>query len=78
VKTECGARDRRGGEDLEELYQSDLRLALLAPDLVEAVLVGRVDQRVVLERLERPLPVGWEEQRHAWDLSLAAPPGGCL
>jgi hypothetical protein len=40
-----------------------LRLALLAPDLVEAILGGWVDQRVMLEELERPLPVGWEEQR---------------
>ena len=40
-----------------------LRLALLAPDLVEAILGGWADQRVMLERLERPLPVGWEDQR---------------
>jgi hypothetical protein len=35
---------------------------LLAPDLVEAILGGWVDQRMILEQLERPLPVGWEEQ----------------
>jgi hypothetical protein len=40
-----------------------LRLALPAPDLVEAILGGWADQRVMLERLERPLPAGWEEQR---------------
>ena len=40
-----------------------LRLALLAPDIVEAILGGWADQRVMLERLERPLPAGWEEQR---------------
>ena len=40
-----------------------LRLAILAPDLVEAILGGWADQRVMLERLERPLPAGWEEQR---------------
>ena len=39
-----------------------LRLALLAPDIIEAILGGWADQRVMLERLERPLPVGWEEQ----------------
>jgi hypothetical protein len=39
-----------------------LRLALLAPDIVGAIL-GRADQRVMLEELERPLPAGWEEQR---------------
>jgi hypothetical protein len=40
-----------------------LRLALLAPDTVEAVLAGRADQALMLERLERPLPASWEEQR---------------
>jgi hypothetical protein len=40
-----------------------LRLALLAPDIVEAILIGATDQAVVLEQLERPLPASWEEQR---------------
>ena len=40
-----------------------LRLALLAPDTVEAVLAGRADQALILEQLERLLPVSWEEQR---------------
>ena len=40
-----------------------LRLALLAPDIVEAILTGRTDQGMVLEQLERPLPASWEEQR---------------
>jgi hypothetical protein len=42
-----------------------LRLALLAPDILEAILGGWADHRVMLEALERPLPVGWEEQRRA-------------
>jgi hypothetical protein len=40
-----------------------LRLALLAPDLVDAILAGRTDQGMVLEQLERPLRASWEEQR---------------
>jgi hypothetical protein len=40
-----------------------LRLALPAPDLVEAILGGWADQPVMPERLERPLPAGWQEQR---------------
>ena len=40
-----------------------LRLAVLAPDIVEAILGGWADQRVMLERLERPVPMAWEEQR---------------
>ena len=51
-------------EKISKSYVSRiLRLALLAPDLVEAILGGWADQRVMLERLERPLPMGWEEQR---------------
>ena len=51
-------------EKISKSYVSRiLRLALLAPDLVEAILSGWADQRVMLEKLERPLPVGWEEQR---------------
>ena len=41
------------------------RLALFAPDLVEAILGGWADQQVMLEKLERALPVGWEEQRRS-------------
>jgi hypothetical protein len=40
-----------------------LRLALLAPDIVEAILGGWAVQRAMLEKLERPLAAGWEEQR---------------
>ncbi len=42
-----------------------LRLTLLAPDLVEAVLDGRLPKGVRLEDLVRPLPCGWGEQRRA-------------
>jgi hypothetical protein len=51
-------------ENISKSYISRiLRLALLAPDIVEAVLAGRSDQALMLERLERPLPASWEEQR---------------
>ena len=40
-----------------------LRLVLLAPDIVEAILLGRTDQGLILEQLERPLPAIWEGQR---------------
>jgi len=51
-------------EDIGKSYVSRiLRLALLAPDIVEAILVGRTDQALMLEKLERPLPVSWVEQR---------------
>jgi hypothetical protein len=51
-------------ENISKSYVSRiLRLALLAPDIVEAILAGRTDQALMLERLERPLPASWTEQR---------------
>jgi len=40
-----------------------LRLALLVPTIVEAILAGRTDQPLMLEQLERSLPTSWEGQR---------------
>jgi hypothetical protein len=51
-------------EDIGKSYVSrTLRLALLAPDIVEAILQGRTDQALMLQSLERPLPASWGEQR---------------
>jgi hypothetical protein len=51
-------------ENISKSYVSRiLRLALLAPDIVEAILAGRADESLMLERLERPLPASWGEQR---------------
>jgi hypothetical protein len=51
-------------ENISKSYVSRiLRLALLAPDIVESILAGRTDQAITLERLERPLPASWEAQR---------------
>jgi hypothetical protein len=51
-------------ENISKSYISrSLRLALLAPDIVDVILAGRTDQGVMLEQLERPLPASWEEQR---------------
>jgi hypothetical protein len=51
----------------ENISKSDisriLRLALLAPDIVEAILAGRMDQGLMLERLEQSLPANWQVQR---------------
>jgi hypothetical protein len=50
-------------ENISKSYVSRiLRLALLAPEFVEAILAGRADKSLVLENLQRPLPVTWEEQ----------------
>ena len=51
-------------EEINKRYISRiLRLALLAPDIVDTILAGRTDQALILERLERPLPASWAEQR---------------
>jgi hypothetical protein len=53
-----------GAENISKSYGSRiLLLALLAPDIVDAILAGRTDQGVVLEKPERPLPASWAEQR---------------
>jgi hypothetical protein len=66
-------------ENISKSYVSRIvRLALLAPDIVEGILAGSADQSLMLERLERPLPAGWEEQRARIlepKASLAAEPG---
>jgi hypothetical protein len=51
-------------ENISKSYVSRiLRLALLAPDIIGAILAGITDQPPLLEQLERPLPKDWQEQR---------------
>lgn len=42
-----------------------LRLTLLAPDIVEAILDGRQGLEVTLARVLKPFPVEWEGQRRS-------------
>ncbi|MCC2664415.1 MAG: hypothetical protein K0R41_4249 [Geminicoccaceae bacterium] len=57
-------------ENISKSYVSRiLRLALLAPDMVEMILEGRSHQALMLEQLERPLPACWEEQRRHPELA---------
>jgi hypothetical protein len=47
-------------EKINESYVGRvLRLTLLAPDIVEAILGGRQPAGLTLARLMRPFPVGW-------------------
>lgn len=57
-------RDLAAAEDINPSYVArTLRLTLLAPDIVEAILDGRHDpERVRLDRLMEPFPVVWSEQ----------------
>ena len=47
-----------GNPGSKSYFSRILRLALLAPDISEAILGGWADQRMMLEQLERPLPMG--------------------
>jgi hypothetical protein len=40
-----------------------LRLTLLAPDIVEAILDGKQGPEVTLARVLEPFPAAWAEQR---------------
>ena len=46
-----------------------LRLTLLAPDIVEAILAGRQPEGLKLADLLEPFPVEWAEQRERFGLS---------
>jgi hypothetical protein len=51
-------------EKIERGYLGTLlRLTLLAPEMVEAILNGRQPERVTLPRLLEGVPAGWGEQR---------------
>ncbi len=50
-------------EKINKSYVSRvLRLTLLAPDIVEAILDGRQAPEVTLPGLMKGFPVGWKEQ----------------
>ncbi len=45
-----------------------IRLTLLAPDIIEAVMSGKRPLELTLERLSQKFPANWEEQRREWGL----------
>ncbi len=49
-----------------------LRLTLLAPDIIQAIIDGREPSGLSLTTLTKPLPLEWEEQRKT--LGFAQPP----
>jgi hypothetical protein len=50
-------------EKINETYVGRvLRLTLLAPDVVEAIVNGRQPTELMLAQLMRPFPVGWRQQ----------------
>jgi hypothetical protein len=60
-------------ENINSSYVSRLlRLTLLVPELVEAILDGRQPEGVTLPALMGPFPVEWGRQAVVWPLSLSA------
>jgi hypothetical protein len=54
-------------EGINRSYLSrTIRLTLLAPDIVEAILNGTQPATLQLSDLEQPFPIDWEEQRTAF------------
>ncbi|WP_397541383.1 hypothetical protein [Roseovarius salis] len=49
-----------------------LRLTLLAPDIVEAILDGKQGPEVTLARVLEPLPLEWGRQVECWALDLSS------
>ena len=51
-------------EKVNDSYLSRiLRLTLIAPDIIEAILSGRQPRTLQLDDLLKPLPAAWEQQR---------------
>lgn len=61
-----GADEFAAVERINSSYGSRvLRLTLLAPDIVEAILDGRQPDGMTMPGLMEPFPVEWEKQRVA-------------
>jgi len=59
-------REVAAAEKISESYVGRvLRLTLLAPDMIEAILNGRQPAEITLAGLMRPFPVGWRDQSAA-------------
>lgn len=64
VGTYATIREIAAAEKINESYLGRvLRLTLLAPDIVEAIMDGRQPTNITLEVLMRPFPANWITQR---------------
>ncbi|MBV6486706.1 MAG: hypothetical protein GHHEDOFH_00641 [Pseudorhodoplanes sp.] len=65
-------REIANAEKINESYVGRvLRLTLLAPDIIEAILGGRQSARLQLDHLLRRFPVEWSEQRQVFGGQVA-------
>lgn len=53
---------QREGMDITHLYRV-MRLTLLAPDIIEAVLKGKQPRTLTLQNVIRGFPISWAQQR---------------
>jgi hypothetical protein len=65
-------RLRAGTQVLAQDLASTLPLACLAPDITQAILDGTQPHDLTLDKLRRPLPLAWPEQRRALGFPPAA------
>ncbi len=60
-------RDLAKAEKINESYVSRvLRLTLLSPSIIEAILSGRQPAWLEVEDLLKPIPTAWSEQLMSW------------
>ncbi|HEY3379310.1 MAG TPA: hypothetical protein VGL77_17670 [Armatimonadota bacterium] len=48
-----------------------IRLILLAPDLIEAIMPGQCLPTLTLQRLSREFPLVWDDQRREWGVAAS-------
>lgn len=66
-------RDLAAREKIDPSYMArTLRLTLLAPDIVEAILDGRQPESMSVEKLRKPFPGAWADQRSHWGMEKSA------
>lgn len=71
--TYASVSDIARSEKLDRTYVGDvLRLTLLAPEIVEAIVEGRQGEEVALPVLMKPFPVEWENALSPKPASLAS------
>ncbi len=64
-------------EKIDPSYMArTLRLTLLAPDIVEAILDGRQPESMSVEKLRQQFPVDWKGQRFHWGLEESGQDAG--
>ena len=45
-----------------------IRFTLLAPDIIHAVLAGKINKSISTEKLKQALPPMWEDQKKIFDI----------